>query len=40
VAELVEHSDERMLEGQRREVVAIFADLRGFTAFSARAEPE
>ena len=38
VAELVEHSDERILEGQRREVVAIFGDLRGFTAFSARAE--
>jgi adenylate cyclase len=40
VAELVEHSDPRLLEAQRREVVAIFGDLRGFTAFSARAEPE
>ena len=40
VAELVEHSDNRLLDGQRREVVAIFGDLRGFTAFSARAEPE
>jgi len=40
VAELVEQSDERMLEGQRREVVAIFGDLRDFTAFSARAEPD
>ena len=40
VAELVEHSDPRLLDGQRREVVAIFGDLRGFTAFSARAEPE
>jgi class 3 adenylate cyclase len=40
VAELVEHSDERMLDGQRREVVVIFGDLRGFTAFSARAEPD
>jgi adenylate cyclase len=39
VAELVEHSDE-LLEGQRREVVAVFGDLRGFTAFSARAEPD
>jgi adenylate cyclase len=39
VAELVEHSD-GLLEGQRREVVAIFGDLRGFTAFSARAEPD
>ncbi len=41
VAELVEHSgDEGLLDGQRREVVAIFGDLRGFTAFSARAEPD
>ena len=39
VAELVEHYDQRLLDGQRREVVAIFGDLRGFTAFSARAEP-
>jgi adenylate cyclase len=40
VAELVEHSDQRLLDEQRREVVAIFGDLRGFTAFSARAEPD
>ena len=40
VAELVEHSDHRLLDGQRREVVAIFGDLRGFTAFSAGAEPD
>lgn len=41
VAELVENSgDDRLLEGQRREVVAIFADLRNFTAFSARSDPE
>jgi adenylate cyclase len=40
VAELVENSDQRLLDGQRREVVAIFGDLRGFTAFSARAEPD
>ena len=39
VAELVENSD-GLLDGRRREVVAVFADLRGFTAFSARAEPE
>jgi len=40
VAELVEHSDQRLLDAQRREVVAIFGDLRGFTAFTARAEPD
>lgn len=41
VAELVEHSgDERLLDGQRRDVVAIFGDLRGFTAFSAHVEPD
>ena len=39
VAELVEHSDE-LLDGHRREIVAIFGDLRGFTSFSAGAEPD
>ncbi|WP_236843461.1 adenylate/guanylate cyclase domain-containing protein [Bradyrhizobium icense] len=40
VAELVEHSDQRLLDAHRRDVVAIFGDLRGFTAFTARAEPD
>jgi adenylate cyclase len=40
VAELVEQSDERVLDGQRREVVAIFGDLRNFTGFSAQTEPD
>jgi class 3 adenylate cyclase len=41
VAELVDRiGDDSMLEGQRRDVVAVFCDLRGFTAFAAGAEPE
>jgi adenylate cyclase len=41
VAELVDRKgDDGMLEGRRTEVVAVFCDLRGFTAFSARATPE
>ena len=41
IAELVERAgDDGLLEGQRREVVAIFVDLRGFTSFSNHNEPE
>ncbi len=41
VAELVESAGSReLLAGQLREVVVIFCDLRGFSAFSAKAEPE
>ncbi|WP_210484450.1 adenylate/guanylate cyclase domain-containing protein [Microvirga antarctica] len=41
VAELVDRKgDDGVLEGRRSEVVAVFSDLRGFTAFSVRATPE
>jgi adenylate cyclase len=37
---IVSAGDERILENHRREVVALFCDLRGFTSFSETAEPE
>jgi adenylate cyclase len=41
VAELVMSAGaERLLESHRREVVVVFCDLRGFTAFAETAEPE
>jgi len=41
VAELIDRrGDEHMLDGRRVEAVVVFCDLRGFTAFSTRTEPE
>ena len=37
---IVSAGDEKILENHRREVVALFCDLRGFTSFSETAEPE
>ncbi|WP_424630373.1 adenylate/guanylate cyclase domain-containing protein [Bradyrhizobium sp. SYSU BS000235] len=41
VAELIDRTgDDSVLDGRRVEVVVVFCDLRGFTAFSAQAEPD
>jgi len=41
LAELILSSgDERILESHRRDIAALFCDLRGFTAFAEAAEPE
>lgn len=37
---VVSSGSERLLESHRREITAVFCDLRGFTAFSEIAEPE
>jgi class 3 adenylate cyclase len=37
---IVSAGDETVLQNHRREVVALFCDLRGFTSFSETAEPE
>jgi adenylate cyclase len=37
---IVAAGDEKILENHRREIVALFCDLRGFTGFSETAEPE
>ncbi len=37
---IISAGDEKMLQNHRREIVAMFCDLRGFTSFSETAEPE
>ena len=37
---IVSSGDERILESHRREIVVLFCDMRGFTAFAETAEPE
>ena len=37
---IVARGDESILDSHRREIVVVFCDLRGFTAFAERAEPE
>jgi class 3 adenylate cyclase len=37
---IVSQGDERILESHRREIVVVFCNLRGYTAFTETAEPE
>ena len=37
---IVSQGDEKILESHRREIVVLFCDLRGYTAFTETAEPE
>lgn len=37
---IIAQGDESILESHRREIVVVFCDIRGFTAFAERAEPE
>jgi len=37
---IVARGDESILESHRREIVVVFCDIRGFTAFAERTEPE
>jgi len=37
---IVSHGNEKILESHRREIVVVFCDVRGYTAFTETAEPE
>jgi adenylate cyclase len=37
---IVSQGEERILESHRRDIVVVFCDLRGYTAFTETAEPE
>jgi hypothetical protein len=37
---IVSQGDEKILESHRREIVVVFCDLRGYTAFTETADPE
>src|SRR5947207_5707120 len=37
---IISQGDEKILESHRREIVVVFCDLRGYTAFTETAEPE
>ena len=37
---IVSDGDEKILESHRRDIVVVFCDLRGYTAFTETAEPE
>ena len=37
---IVSRGEQRILESHRRDIVVVFCDLRGFTAFAETAEPE
>ena len=37
---IVSQGDEKILESHRREIIVVFCDLRGYTAFTETAEPE
>ncbi len=37
---IVSQGYEKILESHRREIVVVFCDLRGYTAFTEAAEPE